>query len=74
MPFKRQFKDKYAGSSPENASVVRTLFDLFLSFSADVSCLYIHFMTAKGYVSRTKFDERVSIVSLILSSVVITAA
>ena len=29
MPFKRRFKDKYAGSSPENASVVRTLFDLF---------------------------------------------
>ena len=28
MPFKRLFKDKYAGSSPENASVVRTLFDL----------------------------------------------
>ena len=23
------FKDKYAGSSPENASVFRTLFDLF---------------------------------------------
>ena len=30
MPFKRRFKDKYAGSLPENASVVRTLFDLFL--------------------------------------------
>ena len=30
MPFKRRFKDKYAGSSPENASVVRTLFDLFV--------------------------------------------
>ena len=30
MPFKRRLKDKYAGSSPENASVVRTLFDLFL--------------------------------------------
>ena len=29
MPFKRRFIDKYAGSSPENASVVRTLFDLF---------------------------------------------
>ena len=29
MPFKRLFKDKYAGSLPENASVVRTLFDLF---------------------------------------------
>ena len=29
MLFKRLFKDKYAGSSPENASVVRTLFDLF---------------------------------------------
>ena len=29
MPLKRRFKDKYAGSSPENASVVRTLFDLF---------------------------------------------
>ena len=29
MPFKRRFKDKYAVSSPENASVVRTLFDLF---------------------------------------------
>ena len=29
MPFKRRFKDKYAGSSPENASVVRTLFNLF---------------------------------------------
>ena len=29
MPCKRRFKDKYAGSSPENASVVRTLFDLF---------------------------------------------
>ena len=33
MPFKRQFKDKYAGSSPENASVVRTLFDLLNSKS-----------------------------------------
>ena len=32
MPFKRRFKDKYAGSSPENASIVRTLFDLFLNF------------------------------------------
>ena len=31
MAFKRQFKDKYAGSSPENASAVRTLFDLFFS-------------------------------------------
>ena len=31
MPFKRRFKDKYADSSPENASVVRTLFDLFYS-------------------------------------------
>ena len=29
MPFRRRFKDKYAGSTPENASVVRTLFDLF---------------------------------------------
>ena len=29
MPFDRIFKDKYAGSLPENASVVRTLFDLF---------------------------------------------
>ena len=29
MPLKIRFKDKYAGSSPENASVVRTLFDLF---------------------------------------------
>ena len=26
MPSKRRFKDKYAGSSPENASVVRTCF------------------------------------------------
>ena len=33
MPFKRRFKDKYAGSSPENASVVRTLFDLFFLFT-----------------------------------------
>ena len=32
MPFKRRFKDKYAGSSTKNASVVRTLFDLFLLF------------------------------------------
>ena len=29
MPFDRQFKNKYAGRPPENASVVRTLFDLF---------------------------------------------
>ena len=29
MPLKWLFKDKYVGSSPENASVVRTLFDLF---------------------------------------------
>ena len=29
MLIQRRFKDKYAGSSPENASVVRTLFDLF---------------------------------------------
>ena len=29
MPFKSLVKDKYAGSPPENASVVRTLFDLF---------------------------------------------
>ena len=33
MPFKRLFKDKYAGSSPENASVVRTLFDLFVDLA-----------------------------------------
>ena len=33
MPFKGQFKDKYVGSLPENASVVRTLFDLFLFVS-----------------------------------------
>ena len=33
MPFIRRFKDKYAGSSPENASVVRTLFDLLDAFS-----------------------------------------
>ena len=33
MPSGRRFKDKYAGSSPENASVVRTLFDLFSSNS-----------------------------------------
>ena len=33
MPFKRLFKDNYAGSSPENASVVRTLFDLFYHLS-----------------------------------------
>ena len=31
MPFKRRLKDKYAGSSPKNASVVRTLFDLFIN-------------------------------------------
>ena len=30
MPFKRLFKDKHADSSPENASVVRTLFNLFI--------------------------------------------
>ena len=34
MSFKRLFQDKYAGSSPENASVVRTLFDLFFPFSS----------------------------------------
>ena len=32
MPFKRRFKDTYASSSPENASVVRTLFDLLYFF------------------------------------------
>ena len=41
MPFKRRLKDKYAGSSPENVSVVRTLFDLFhfilASFFVDLS-------------------------------------
>ena len=31
---KRRFKDKYASSSPENASVVRTLFDLFYELHA----------------------------------------
>ena len=36
MPFKRQFKDEYTGSSPENASVVQTLFDLFFVF-----CFYL---------------------------------
>ena len=30
MPFERRFRGKYAGRSPENASVVRTLFDLLL--------------------------------------------
>ena len=44
MPFKSLFKDKYAGSSPENASVVRTLFDLFrlhlASFSSFVKCQF----------------------------------
>ena len=35
MPFKRRFKDKYAGSSPENASVVLTLFDLFFKNLSD---------------------------------------
>ena len=40
MPFKRRFKDKYADSSPENASVVRTLFDLF-------SCYFL--FTAEGF-------------------------
>ena len=29
MTFKRLFKDKYADNSPENASVVQTLFGLF---------------------------------------------
>ena len=37
MPFKRLFKDKYAGSSPENASVVRTLFDLFKDLRSSLS-------------------------------------
>ena len=37
MPFKRRFKDKYAGSSPENASVVRTLFDLLLCYIEDTT-------------------------------------
>ena len=32
MPFKRRFTDKYTGSLPENASVVRTLFDLFYNY------------------------------------------
>ena len=32
MLFKRLFKDKYAGSPPENASVVRTLFSVSLVF------------------------------------------
>ena len=35
MPFKRRFKDKYAGSLPEKASVVRTLFDLLTCVSFD---------------------------------------
>ena len=38
MPFKRRFKDKYAGSSPENASFVRTLFDLLFLFWTMVDC------------------------------------
>ena len=41
MPFKRLFKVRYAGSSPENASVVRTLFDLFVrDMSASISCSF----------------------------------
>ena len=51
MPFKSRFKDKYAGSSPENASVVRTLFDLFyfrllpFHFSDTVSRKTLFFLT-----------------------------
>ena len=41
MPFKRRFKDKYAGSSPENASVVRTLFDLLLIFSIEKDSSFV---------------------------------
>ena len=53
MPFKRLFKDKYAGSSPENASVVRTLFDLFLRNHAKT---VISKEQRAGYIEYNIFD------------------
>ena len=47
MSFKRLFKDKYAGSSPENASVVRTLFDLFLLYRTTID----HRITSQAITS-----------------------
>ena len=58
MPFKRRFKDKYAGSSPENASVVQTLFDFFsVSWSEDVSqfCDYNEFCDCNEFYEFYEF-------------------
>ena len=52
MPFKRRFKDKYAGSSPENASVVRTLFDL------------LFFVLSCPLFTRSKLTSRYHVLSL----------
>ena len=46
MPFKRLFEDKYVGSSPENASVVRTLFDLFTFFLIQTGDDFQHLVAA----------------------------
>ena len=50
MPFKRLFKDKYAGSSPENASVVRTLFELLLVVLFLPLALFLSFIPHRGSV------------------------
>ena len=60
MPSGRQLKDKYAGSSPENASVVRTLFDLFLSFllaSIFFVCDFVVFPSLPIHASSTSANS-----------------
>ena len=58
----RRFKDKYAGSSPENASVVRILFDLFSHlFTGFLFFLHIHCIS---YSSVTSFFIFLSFLTL----------
>ena len=58
MPFKRRFKDKYAGSSPENASVVRTLFDLFSLKCVVVDTAFINMPTFLLHLIITCYELR----------------
>ena len=60
MLFKRLFKDKYMGSSPENAFVVRTLFDLFhrlFAYFDDSFSLHIFLRFLLSLTSRNSYQK-----------------